>query len=604
MIAWMPCILAQTLPSIPYDVNDDSPEAGGPGFAGTDWQTAPDTLPLIGDPNSPKGGTFRLAIDTFPTTWRTLGKEANFTMNALIRELMYENLLELHANTMDYIPGIATHWQILRDSRTFRFRLNPEARWSDGTPITTRDVIVSWQLNSDEGIEDPNATQVYSKFYKPVAESKYIFHVTAKELSWQLFDNFAVEMPIYPASALEGLTAQQYLSEYNDKLMISSGPYILSLDNVEPGKKIVFMRRPDYWAKDQRYNQGVYNFDRLEWIVAKRADFFDKFKQGEIDLFFVAEAELWLKGTDFDEVKRGLIQKRKIYNKAPLPWGGIALNLRRPPLNDLNVRKALALLFNREKMIEQFFYKEYALVDSYFPGSVYENPKNAKYRFNFEEATKLLQKAGWKKNKSGWLAKDNKILELTFVAQDTLVQRGILKIFEDDLKRAGIKIVIIAADNKTRRKAMSDLNFDLITANWGSSLNPDPNDYWSKDLADKKDSNNICGVKLDKITKICDAYHRSFLRKQQIDNLRELDGVLMAYHPYILTWVADYQRILYWNRFQYPQGQFTKMGNYLDAIWIWAIDSQKETTLQQAKTNPKATMPVEPVEQKYWTKQN
>lgn len=601
----IPCIFSQTFPKVPYDIFDESPEAGGPGFTGTDWQTASDTLPLIGDSVATKGGTFRLALDTFPTTLRTIGKEARFTMNGVLKEMMYESLLKIHANTLDYIPSIATHWQILRDSKTFRFRINPLARWSDGTPITTNDVIASWKLHSDEALEDPNITQIYSKFYKPVAESKYIFHVTAKELSWLLFDNFAVDMAIYPASALENLSTKEFLAEYDQKLMPNSGPYRLLMEEIEPGKKMVLERRTDYWAKDQRYNLGLYNFDRLEWIIAKRATFFELFKKGEIDLYFVTEAEFWLKGTDFDEIKRGLIQKRKIYNKAPLPWGGIAFNLRRFPLDDVNVRKALALLFNREKMIEQFFYNEYALMDSYFPGSVYANPKNVPIRFNFDEAVKLLQKSGWKKNKNGILVnKDNKPLELTFIAQDTLVQRGILKIFQDDLAKAGIKLNLVEADNKTRKNAISEQKFDLISAIWGGSLKPNPQDFWNKDLADTKDSNNICGMKLDKIARICDVHRRSFLRKQQIETLRELDSVLIEQHPYILGWAADYQRILYWNRFRIPPGYFTKMGNYFDAILLWSVNPGKEDMLKQAQENNSMTMPLEAVEQKYWLRQN
>src|SRR5687768_15165778 len=118
-------------------------EQGGRGFTGEGWDTNSD-YDLIGDPRAVKGGVFREFQLDFPTTLRLNGPEANTVLNNMIGSMVYETLLGLHPTTLDYIPGLATHWQISADKMTYRFRIDPNARFSDGQPVTAEDVIASW----------------------------------------------------------------------------------------------------------------------------------------------------------------------------------------------------------------------------------------------------------------------------------------------------------------------------------------------------------------------------------------------------------------------------------------------------------------------------
>ncbi len=590
--------------SMGYDPFDESPEAGGIGFNGKDWESPVDNAPTIGDPTSQKGGILKLGINNFPVTMRFLGKDSNYTINSTMRDLLYETLLKLHPNTLEYVPSLATHWQILRDYKTFRFRLNPNARWADGKPVTSQDIIASWKLHTDEGIESPNVTQAYKKFKKPVAESKYIFHVTATELNWTLFLTF-IDMTIYPAHIIEKLDGKTYLTEYENQILLGSGPYELPIELLERGQKIVFLRRHNYWGINEKFNLGVYNFDRIELLVEpdpKKS--YERFKSGEFDIYPVNEAERWVKETKFSEIDRGLIQKRQIYNKSPQGISGIALNMRNPPLDNPAVRQALAMLFNRELMIKQFFYDQYTPIDSYFPGSVYANPKNPLYRFTPDKAIELLTKAGYKKNKEGWLVKDGKILELRFHCPAALIKRGIMKVFQDDLKKAGILLHLIETNPKDHSSIVRKYKFEMVSMSWSGSLFPDPEGMWSSLFADKEDANNICGMKSEKIDKICEAYNKMFLQSQRAKTLQELDGILMDKNPYILGWATNCHRILYWNRFHFPAGQFTKTGRYLDVLSLWSLDAQKTQRIQEAQTDTTIALPVGNLEQKYWIEQN
>src|SRR5437588_3008472 len=134
-------------PSVPAD-------QGGRGFSGQGWQTNTD-YDLIGDPRAVKGGVFREAQLDFPGTLRIFGPEANTLLNFMIQSQVYETLLFVHTTTLDFIPDLATHWQISPDKMTYRFRINPNARFSDGTPVTADDVVASWAFVMDKGLQEP-----------------------------------------------------------------------------------------------------------------------------------------------------------------------------------------------------------------------------------------------------------------------------------------------------------------------------------------------------------------------------------------------------------------------------------------------------------------
>ncbi|PYS05971.1 MAG: hypothetical protein DMG12_05600, partial [Acidobacteria bacterium] len=123
-------------------------EQGGKGFTGEGWETNT-KFDLIGDPRAVKGGTIRDVIVDFPGTLRMAGPEWNTSVNYTIAGLVYESLLTLHPTTLEYMPVLATHWKIEPDKLTYRFRIDPNARYSDGTPVTAEDVVATWKFLTD-----------------------------------------------------------------------------------------------------------------------------------------------------------------------------------------------------------------------------------------------------------------------------------------------------------------------------------------------------------------------------------------------------------------------------------------------------------------------
>ena len=101
------------------------PEQGGKGFKGEGWETNT-SFDMIGDPRAVKGGTLQNYLPDFPGTLRIDGPENNSFFNYGVTNMVYEPLLSIDTNTLNYIPSLATHWQVSADKMTYRFRLNPE----------------------------------------------------------------------------------------------------------------------------------------------------------------------------------------------------------------------------------------------------------------------------------------------------------------------------------------------------------------------------------------------------------------------------------------------------------------------------------------------
>src|SRR5471030_593615 len=226
-----------------------SAEQGGKGFTGQGWTTNTD-FDLVGDPRAVKGGVFREATPDFPVTLRYLGPNLS-VWNSMLSGLVYESLLGNHPTTLEYIPALATHWQVSPDKLTYRFRIDPNARFNDGTAVTSEDVVASWKLHVDKTVQDPLRNAVYNRYEEPVVESTYIVRVKAKEAGWTSL-YYISGMSIYPAHVLKGMDGTTYLREYNSKMLPGTGPYFVTPADVDKGKSVRIKRLPKYWAEKYR----------------------------------------------------------------------------------------------------------------------------------------------------------------------------------------------------------------------------------------------------------------------------------------------------------------------------------------------------------------
>jgi len=575
------------------------PDQGGKGFKGNGWETNAD-FDLAGDPRAVKGGTLREYQLDFPSTLRIYGPEVTAFNFYWIQNLVYESLLGLHPTTLDYIPALATHWQISADKLTYRFRLDPNARFSNGEPVTANDVVASFKFLMDKGLQERGQI-LFRVFDTPVAESKYIVRVHAKELNWQNLMHFATQVPVFPSSVLNTIDGARYLKEYNFKVIPGSGPYTINDADVVKGKTISIRRRKDYWAEHQRRNVGANNFDEFrETTVRDQNLVLQMFKRGDLDYYYVNISREWIQEFDFDKVQRGMIQKRKIFNAKPSSIQGMAINTRKAPFDDVRVRQAFNLLLNRRQLIQQLFFNEYVPLNSYFANSVYENKNNPKNEYDPQKALALLAEAGWNsRDAQGRLTKNGQPLTVEVLYYGQGAERW-MTVYQNDLKKVGITLNLRLVSFETQVSLMYERKFDLVDTIWAVPAFPDPDSEYRSTLADQANSNNVTGFKDPRVDALLDQYNREFDLKKRIALIQEVDGILTNSYQYILEWDMPFTRLAYSYRLSQPEGYFTRIGDYFDILGLWWIDPMKDQELNRAMADPSVKLPVGETDVRYW----
>jgi microcin C transport system substrate-binding protein len=575
-------------------------EQGGKGFTGKGWETNTD-FDLIGDPRALKGGQFRDSLPDFPGTLRLEGPESNTQFNYEVETLAYEGLLGLHPTTLQYMPALATHWQISPDKLTYRFRINPNARFSDGTPVTSEDVVASYDFRMDKTLQSPMNQLIYGKLNRPVAESKYIVRVQSKQVNWRTFLYFATNLLIFPARVLKTLNGDSFLKEYNFKLLPGTGPYAISEADIKKGQSITVRRRKDYWAANARANVGLNNFDALQFTVVRDENLsFEMFKKGELDVFYVLRSRQWVEDTNFDTVQRGLVQKRKVFNNTPQGIQGFAFNTRRPPFDDIRVRKALTLLLNRRQLLEKIMFNEYEPENSYVSDTPYENPGNPKNEYDPQQALKLLADAGWNSRDSqGRLVKNGEPLQIELL-YTTQTFEPHLTVYQEDLRKVGINLNLRLITPETQFQMVNERRFQMAHMAWGGQMFPDLEGNWQSSLADVDNTNNITGFKNARVDELLKEYDALFKVEDRIRVVREIDGILANSYQYVLLWDSPFARILYWNKFGTPPGYLTRTGDFYTAHPSWWVDPGKDAQLQKALRDSSVKLEVGQTEDRYW----
>ena len=558
---------------------------------------------FFGDPRAKKGGTLNYIHSNFPRTMRIIGQNSSQMINTrIIQTLCYEALLGQHPATLEFVPSLATHWQISDDKMEFKFRINPDARWSDGMPVISDDVVATWDIRMDETILEPSEQLSFGKFERPVAESKYIISVKAKSINWRNFLYFST-MALMPNHILKELDGTAFIEEYAFSMITGSGAYIIPEDLIRNQESFTLVRRNDYWAADDPINKYVNNFDKIKVSVVKdnTALEYEKFKKGEQDFYRVSQARVWVEETNYEAIQNGWIQKQRIFSEKPAGTSGYYFNMRKWPFDDKRVRYAFTYLYNREKMNREMYYNEYGMMNSMYAGSVYENPNNNKFHHNPEKAVQLLREAGYtSRNEDGWLVHQESGRVLSFELSLPKTYEYMATPVQQMMKEYGMDMQIKFVDYNTMIKNVNERNYTVAMLAYGGLVYPNPETSLKSELADQNDNNNVWGFKSDRVDELLMEYDVCFDQKRRVEIIQEIDGIFAEVHPTAWSIVRNYQRILYWDKFGFPEWMFTRyIGEFWSIFPYWWIDEEKSLGLENAmETGEK--LPIAPLDMKFW----
>jgi microcin C transport system substrate-binding protein len=554
------------------------------------------------NPDAPKGGTLNLsAIGTFDTLNPYIVKGVPAGGMAILGQtFIYDSLMEQSYDEPFSMYGlIAETVEQADDNSWVAFNLNKAAKWADGQPITSADVI--WTFNALMQDGSPFYKAYYHDVKDVTAEGdhrvKFAFSITEnRELPLII-----AQLPVLPKHYWE--QPDKKFTETTLVPPLGSGPY--KIGRVVPGRSIQYVRDENYWAKDLPVNKGRFNFDRITYTYFRDSNVaLEAFFGGKFDIIQEQVAKLWATAYDAPAVKDGRVIKKEIPNTRPTGMQGFIYNTRRPVFQDPEVRKALAYAFDFDWSNKQFAYGAYSRTNSYFENSTlaseglpagreleilekykgkipeevftteYKPPAtdgSGNNRENMKQAANILEAAGYKLGKDGVRVNDKGIrLEFEMIDNNPAFERWTMP-FIQNLKKIGVAARYRVVDDAQYTNRLEKFDFDMTTMVIAQSDSPgnEQRDFWGSSKADLNGSRNYIGIKDPVVDELIDLIINAPDRAELEARTKALDRVLLWNHYVIPHWYYGAWRIAWWKKLQHPE----KLSGLTPAIsdtW-WAV---------------------------------
>jgi len=485
--------------------------------------------------------------------------------------------------------------------RWVEFTLRPEARFSDGSPVTVEDVIWSYETLGTQG--HPRYRSFWAKVAAIAQTGPRSLRLTFAEEDRELA-LLAGLRPILQKSQWEG---RDITEAAIDDIPLGTGPYVVA--DYEVNRHVTLKRNPYYWGRDLPLRRGTNNFDeiRIEFYgddtVLKEA-----FKAGLVSYVREFNAEAWASQYDFPAVQRGEITLSEIPHGKPSGMTGFVMNTRRAPLDDWRVREALITAFNFEYINDTLTGGRQPRITSYFSGSElgmdhgpatgrvrdllepyadtllpgtlegYSLPVGdgtARNRTNLRRAAALLQEAGWQVENGQLVNAAGQPLALTvLLQQDGLMAQAsaMMDIYARALERLGITLKIEMTDKAQYAEREANFDFDLTMMRRSLSLSPGNEQmfYWGAEYADQPGSRNLMGMKSPAAEAMIHAMLTARDRDAFVAATRALDRVLTTGRYVIPIHQYSVGRIAHKSQLKYPADRLPIYGDgigFLPEVW-------------------------------------
>lgn len=531
---------------------------------------------------------------------------------------LYESLLETGGPFGDSAPAdeYGAYYCLLCETLEYPeskewviFHMRPEARFSDGSPLTAHDVVFTHNLFLEQGLPS-YAEAVRARIVSAVALDDYTvrFDFTPEISRRSLIDQVG-STPVFSRAWFEATGAR--LDEPRMETSPGSAPYVL--DSYEVNRRITYRRNPDYWGWHLNQNRGRHNFERIRVeYFSDDAAAFEGFKTGEYTFRAEGNSRQWATGYDFPAVQRGHVLRETIPDGNPPTPTGFVFNLNRPHLQDRAVREALTLAYNFQWTNQQFQFglmqqrysysqgthlearglpegDELALLQSLgdlVPAEILTEPAVTAHessaetlidRRNLRRANRLLEEAGWTVGNDGLRRNaDGQVLSIEFPysTSGSATAEAIIESFLENLRALGVQSLGQRIDPAQYTERERNHDYDMILDGYVAFIDTGTGllQRFGSEAAD--DVFNPAGLRSPLVDRIINLSLMAATPAERDAALMALDRVLRWERIMVPTWFTGEDWVAYWDIFRHP-AEFPQYSNgVLD--WWWFDQARAE----------------------------
>jgi len=561
------------------------------------------------NPDAPKGGEISVwGFGSFDSMhpYTTKGRSGQLS------SIFFESLLEGTADEPDAVYGlVAESLEYPEDRSHVIFNMRPEARFSDGSPLTADDVVFSYEILRDKGLPSFRAViQKQVESAEALGPHRVKFTFKEGEPTRDLPQTVG-GLPIFSKAYYEASGADFEASTLTPG--IGSGPYVL--DSLEVGQQIVYRRNPDYWGNDLPINKGRHNFDRIR--IEYFADYnsaFEGFKAGTYTYRTEASSKIWATGYDFPAIQKGWAKKDTPPDGTLASGQSFVFNLRRDKFQDKRVRQAIGMMFNFEWSNKTLFYGIYERIDSFWensylkaegapmegelaflrpladklPEGVLDGPvvmapassDRQLDRKNLRRASAMLDEAGWPVGDDGMRRNAAGETLQVEILNDSQAFDRVINPYIENLRALGVDAVHTRIDNAQMTERERSFNFDMVVGNFRTALTPgsELEQYFGSESAEFSIF-NLAGFGSEAVDSLIESVTAAEDRTTLDDAIRALDRVLRAEVFWVPQWFKNTHTVAYYDMYRYPE----KLPPYaLGTLDFWWFDQAAHEKLKAA----------------------
>jgi microcin C transport system substrate-binding protein len=529
------------------------------------------------NPDAPQGGTLRLAETG---TFDSMNPYIVFGLPARGLGLVFQSLLYRSPDEpFTLYPQLAQGIQLAPDRSWIIFHLDPGARFQDSTPVTSADVLFTFNVLLNDG--KPH-TQTY---YAGVTQAQAIDDLTIRfDLvpdNWELPMILGL-MPVMSEAYFRDIAFERTSLE----TPLGTGPYKVAL--IEPGRRVIYQRDPDYWGNDLASSVGRYNFETIEYTWIRDSNVaLQAFLAGDSDLRFEADPLRWATGYDSPAVEEGRIVMEEVAATRPSGLFAVVWNQRRPPFDDILVREALGLAFDFAWTNANLLHGQYVRTNGLFdnsalapsgpaaglelgllepwreqlPEALFDAPfvwpetdGSGRLREHLNTAGAMLDEAGYVMTDGVRRNADGQELSFEVVLADSTQERILLPWIRN-LERLGVTGTLRTIDAAQHQARISEFDYDAMVWRWGVSLSPGNEQwiYWGSDAASALGSRNYAGLADPVLDSLIASLSDARSAEDLIAAARALDRVLMWGRHVLPLYHRVDDPIAYWGTIERPQ---------------------------------------------------
>lgn len=567
-----------------------------------EWQTNLDD-PLFADPAAQPGGRFRTFMSSFPLTLRLVGPDSNSGFAKYLRDNAL-GLIDVHPDTLRPIPVLATHWAYGDDGKSLYFRLDPDARWSDGVPVTAGDYLFTMEFMRSKHIVAPWYNNYYTNVVVDVKQ--YSEHVIGIEgASAKPRDEMLFEYAIRPTPRHFHVLDEHWVRDYNWRIEPNTGPYQIS--DVRKGRHIEFTRKADWWGNDKRYFRHRFNVENVRVKVIRDLNIaYQHFSKGLLESFPLVMPRFWHSKAQGRPYERGHIGRIVFYNDVPRSPTGLFLNEGDPLLEDRNVRLGISHSINVDKVIRQVLRNDYEHLQTMNEGyGDYTNTDIKARDFNLARAAEYFEAAGWtQRGPDGIRRKDGERLSLRVTYySDAHTPR--LVVIKEEARKAGLELTLQLLDPSAAFKQIMEKKHQIASMAWsGGGLSPRYWEFFHSDNANRPQTNNVTNTADPAMDAAIDAYRDATDKATRVELAHALEAMVHERAVFIPTFKVPYTREAFWRWLKLPAHHGTRSSDVLfdpfgSSGGLFWIDAAVKDDVERARVVGDSFPPIEITDQRW-----